>query len=141
MVPVIFIDTNVFLYRAGDDPDWRDAAARALVRFRDRGEVLITNAEVLQEILHHYFGRRRPLVARAVHRVAVETCAEIIPVTEHHTARALALLLGHPELSARDAIHVATMEERGIRTILSADSDFDPVPGVDRIDPRDLVRA
>lgn len=103
--------------------------------------VLVTNAEVLQEILHHYFARRRPFMAQAVHRAALELCNEIIPVTDGHTIRALELLLEHEQLPARDALHVATMEGRGIRAILSADQDFDPVSSVDRIDPRDFVRA
>ena len=136
-----FVDTNVFLYRAGADPDWRARCDRALLGARDSGVALATNAEVLQEILHHYFSRGRPRLARSVHRAALEFCDEIIPVTEHHTTRALALLLEHERLPARDAFHIATMEDRGIRSILSADSDFDAVAGVDRIDPRDFGRA
>ena len=137
----IFVDANVFMYRAGADPDWRKTCQEALLQARETGVMLATNAEVLQEILHHYFARRRPFMAQAVHRAALELCNEIIPVTDGHTIRALELLLEHQQLPARDAIHVATMEDRGIRTILSADQDFDPVPGVDRIDPRDFVRA
>lgn len=137
----VFLDTNVLMYRAGGDPEWRQACGRALLHAREAGVRLATNAEVLQEILHRYFSRRRPLLAQAVHRAALEFCDEIIPVTEHHTTRALALLLEHERLSARDAVHVATMEDRGIRTILSADQDFDAVPSVDRIDPRDFVRG
>ena len=137
----LFVDANVFMYRAGADPDWRDTCNRALLGARDSGAALATNAEVLQEILHHYFSRRRPQLARSVHRAALEWCDEIIPVDERHTSRALELLLEHRQLPARDAIHVATMEDRGIRTILSADRDFDPVPNVDRIDPRDFVSA
>lgn len=137
----IFVDANVFMYRAGADPEWRNTCQDALRRAQETGVMLATNAEVLQEILHHYFARRRPFMAQAVHRAALELCNEIIPVTEGHTNRALSLLLDHQELPARDAIHVATMEDRGIRTILSADRDFDPVPSVDRIDPRDFVGA
>ena len=135
----VFLDANVLMYRAGADQRWRDACGRALLHASEAGFPLVTNAEVLQEILHRYFAERRPLLAQAVHRAAVEFCDEIIPVTEHHTSRALTLLLRHGRLSARDAVHVATMEDRGIRTILSADQDFDAIPGVDRIDPRDFV--
>ena len=140
-VAAIFVDANVFMYRAGTDPNWRKTCQEALLHARATGVTLATNAEVLQEILHHYFARRRPLMARAVHRAALDLCDEIIPVTQGHTVRALALLLDHQGLPARDAIHVATMEDRGIRAILSADRDFDPVPSVDRIDPRDFVSA
>ncbi|MDE2880274.1 MAG: PIN domain-containing protein [Acidobacteriota bacterium] len=137
----IFVDANVFMYAGGVDVRWRETCDAALGRLQKSKVRVVTNAEVLQEILHRYFSQQRPGDAQTVHRAARELCDEIIPVTEGHTNRALALLLEHQQLPARDAIHVATMEDRGIRTILSADRDFDPVPSVDRIDPRDFVRA
>ena len=137
----IFLDANVFMYAVGMDPGWRETCDAAVERLQEINVRVVTNAEVLQEILHRYFSQRRPGDARTVYRAALEFCDEIIPVTEHHTTRALGLLLEHPRLSARDAVHIATMEDRGIRTILSADQDFDAVPGVDRIDPRDFVRG
>ncbi len=139
--PVIFLDANVFMYAVGMDAEWRETCDAVMERLQERDVWVVTSAEVLQEILHRYFSQHRPGDARTVHRAAVALCDEIIPVTEHHTTRALALLLEHHRLSARDAVHVATMEDRGIRTILSADQDFDGVPGVDRIDPRDFVRG
>ena len=137
----IFVDANVFMYAGGVDASWRETCDAALDRLRKSKVRVVTNAEVLQEILHRYFSQQRPGDAQTVHRAARQLCDEIIPVTEGHTNRALTLLLEHQQLPARDAIHVATMEDRGIRTILSADQDFDPVPSVDRIDPRDFVSA
>ena len=135
----IFVDTNVFMYAVGVNARWRETCDAALDCLQKSTVRVVTNAEVLQEILHRYFSQQRPGDARTVHGAARELCDEIIPVTEGHTIRALALLLDHQQLPARDAIHVATMEDWGIRTILSADQDFDAVPSVDRIDPRDFV--
>ena len=90
---------------------------------------------MLQEILHRYFSIDRPDSARAVYRAATGICAEIVPITERHTARALDLLALYPRLSARDAVHVATMEDRRIRRILSTDRNFDALDLVERIDP------
>ena len=137
----IFVDANVFMYAGGVDARWRETCDAALDRLQKSKVRVVTNAEVLQEILHRYFWQQRPGDAQTVHRAARELCDEIIPVTEDHTLRALELLLEHQQLPARDAIHVATMEDRGIRTVLSADRDFDPVPSVDRIDPRDFGSA
>ncbi len=136
---VIFLDANVFMYAVGMDLEWRETCDAVVERLQESGVWVVTNAEVLQEILHRYFSQHRPGDAQTVHRAVLELCDEIIPVTEHHITRALALLFEHQRLSTRDAVHIATMEERGIRTILSADQDFDGVPGVDRIDPRDFV--
>ena len=137
----IFVDTNILMYAGGRDPEWRALCKGALRRLVDRDFTPVTNAEVLQEILHRYFSQRRIAAAGVVHRAAMELCAEIIPVTAQHTVRALQILLEHPQLPTRDAVHVATMEARGIQTMLSVDSDFDAVPSVDRRDPRDFGRG
>ena len=42
-------------------------------------------------------------------------------------------VLGHAELSAGDAIHVAVLQENGVTEILIFDSGFDGVPGVTRL--------
>ena len=131
----IFIDTNVFMYLAGDDPVRRSRCRSALHAAVERRVTLTTSAEVLQEILHRYFSINRPDSARTVYRAATEICAEILPITERQTARALDLLAHYPRLSARNAVHVATMEDRGIRRILSTDRDFDALDLVERIDP------
>lgn len=96
---------------------------------------LVTDVEVLQEILHRYFAIGKPDVAQSVYGTVVRLCDEILPLTEKHTTRALDLLLRYPRLSARDATHIATMEDRGMRRLLSTDTDFDGVREVQRIDP------
>ena len=131
----IFIDTNVFMYLAGNDATRRNRCRSTLHAAVATRATLTTSAEVLQEILHRYFSINRPESARTVYRAATRICAEILPITEQHTARALELLARHPRLSARDAVHAATMEARGIRRILSTDRDFDALEVVERIDP------
>lgn len=73
-----------------------------------------------------------------VYRSTVRICDQVLPVTEAHTARALALLVDNPRLSPRDAIHVATVETLGKPPILSTDRDFDTIASVRRIDPADF---
>ena len=136
----VFVDTNIFMYLAGDDPARRIRCRSALHAAVERRVTLTTSAEVLQEILHRYFSINRPDSARTVYRAATDICAEILPITERQTARALDLLAHHPRLSARDAVHVATMEDRGIRRILSTDRDFDALDLVERIDPLAIDR-
>ena len=38
-----------------------------------------------------------------------------------------------PQVSARDAVHLAVMEQHGIERILSFDSGFDGFPGITRM--------
>jgi hypothetical protein len=41
--------------------------------------------------------------------------------------------MGHPKISARDALHLAVMESQQIAQICSFDSGFDEFPGVTRL--------
>ena len=46
--------------------------------------------------------------------------------------RAKAIVLGRRPLSARDAVHVAVMEQHGINEIMTFDIGFDGHPGIAR---------
>jgi len=41
--------------------------------------------------------------------------------------------LEHPQMSARDAVHLAVMEQHGIEQILTFDAGFDGFPGIKRL--------
>jgi predicted nucleic acid-binding protein len=41
--------------------------------------------------------------------------------------------MGHPSISARDALHLAIMEAHGIQKIASFDRSFDGFPGIVRL--------
>jgi hypothetical protein len=123
------------MYAVGAEHPLKASCRAALKRAVDLRVRLVTDAEVLQEILYRYFSLDRPELARAVYRDTVSLCDEVMPVAEEHTARALELLFRYPRLSPRDAIHVATMEERSLRRLLSTDRDFDGLGLVERVDP------
>ncbi len=131
----IFLDANILMYAAGTDHPLREPCRHALERAVARRAPLVTDSEVLQEILYCYFAIRRPEVADVVYRAATRICIEVLPVAETHTARALQMLLDRTGLSPRDAIHVATMVSAGIRRILSTDTHFDGLGEVERLDP------
>lgn len=134
-----FLDANVLMYAAGSDHPLREPCRQALTKAVDQEVSLVTDAEVLQEILHRYFSIGRPETARTVHQSAVDLCDEVIPIAKEDTTRALELLLEHRSLTPRDAIHVATMESHGLELLLSTDRDFDSLSQVERIDPADFL--
>ena len=47
--------------------------------------------------------------------------------------RAKTILQGHPDLSARDAVHLAIMEHAGVERIMSFDRGFDNFPTIERL--------
>jgi predicted nucleic acid-binding protein len=131
----VFLDANILMYAVGGEHPLRAPCRTALARAVQDGIELVTDSEVLQELLYRYFAIHRPEIARAVYASATRLCREVLPVAESHTARALELLLERPDLPARDAIHAATMEGAGIRQILSTDRHFDGLEDIERIGP------
>ena len=134
-----FLDANVLMYAAGSAHPLREPCRDALARAVDQEVSLVTDAEVLQEILYRYFSIGRPESARTIHRSAIDLCDEVFPIDVKNTTRALELLLEHSALTPRDAIHVATMEYRGLEFLLSTDRDFDGLSQVERIDPTQFL--
>jgi hypothetical protein len=130
---VIFIDSNIPMYLVGPPHPHKADAHRLLeeaIVARDR---LVTSAEVLQEILHRYVAiQRKDLIQRTLDAVLGVT-DEVFPIERSDVERAKALLDGTKGLSARDAVHVAVMLRRDIRTIMSFDRGFDQVPGIERL--------
>ena len=79
---MIFVDANVFMYFVGADHPLRKEARDFFIRSRKRDRPLVTSAEVLQELLHHYLRRdRRPLLDAAFDLVG-STVDEVWPVEE-----------------------------------------------------------
>jgi predicted nucleic acid-binding protein len=142
-VEAYFLDANVLMYAAGGEHPLREPCRAALARAVEREVTLVLDAEVLQEILHRYFSIGRPELARAVYESAVRLSDEVLPIDEGHTARALELLLEHRTqgLTPRDAIHVATMERRGLTRLLSTDRDFDVLSQLERVDPASFASS
>ena len=129
---MIFIDSNIPMYLVGADHPNKEAARRLLERAITDGELLVTDAEVLQEILHRY--------AAIDHRDAIEPASaailgvvdEVYPIERADVERARRILLA-TRLSARDAIHVAIMRRHDVDRILTFDRAFDEVGGISRI--------
>jgi len=58
---------------------------------------------------------------------------EVFPVQAATVERAKAIVLARRKLSARDALHLAVMEEQGVNEILTFDAGFDGYPGITRL--------
>ena len=59
MLPAAFIDANVPIYAAGRDHPYREPCIRVLAAVNDNPEAFVANAEVFQEIMHHYLRTER----------------------------------------------------------------------------------
>ncbi len=129
---MIFVDSNIPMYLVGAPHPNKEAARTLLERAITDGEALVTDAEVLQEILHRYAAIDRRDAIGAATEALLGVVDEVFPVERIDVERAGRLVLATP-LSARDAVHVAIMRRRGVEQILSFDRGFDGVAGIVRI--------
>lgn len=130
---MIFVDSNVPMYLVGAAHPHKVDAQQLLERAIADGERLVTSAEVLQEILHRYVAIRRRDAIQPALDALLGVVDEVFPVEREDVERAKVILDGHPDLSARDAIHLAVMRRREVERVMSFDGGFDGVPGVARI--------
>lgn len=108
-------------------------AQRLRERLATRNRRLVSDAEALQEILHRYVAIRRRDAIQPAFDTLLGVVDEMFPITVETVTLAREVVLGSPDLSARDAIHVAVMRQHGVEEILSFDRGFDAAPGIRRI--------
>jgi len=133
MKGMVFIDSNVPMYLLGTDHPNKDQSRKILETLVAARRRLVTSAEVLQEICHGYCAiNRREYIQKAFDAIQ-GIVDQIFPITREDVERSKTILLGYHELSARDALHVALMQNLGIQEIFSFDSDFDRFPWINRI--------
>jgi len=94
---------------------------------------LVTDAEVLQEILRRYVAIDRRDAIQPAFDALLGLVDEVFPVDRGAVERARIIILGHRRLSARDAIHLSVMEQHGVSRIMSFDAGLDGFPGIARL--------
>jgi predicted nucleic acid-binding protein len=127
------VDANVIVY-AAIPSEYRESCLAVLAAIAaGKADGKISTA-VFEEVWHLELsgrvGRIRGLAERAY-----RAFTPLLPVTDDIVARALRLDV--KRLGSNDRIHVATALANGIDTIVSADSAFDRVHAIRRVDPLD----
>ena len=130
---MIFVDSNIPMYLVGAPHPHKADAQRLVERLISDRERLVTDAEVLQEILHRYVALNRREFIQPAFDALLGIVDLVLPVEGTSANRAKEIVLGHQKMSARDAVHLAVMEQHGIDRILSFDSGFDGFPGIARL--------
>lgn len=135
-----FIDANVPIYAAGRDHPLKAPCIQVLMLAADHSQAFVTDAEVLQELLHRYLSLRLWPQGQEVFRRFNQLMQERVEgVNASDVQRAAGLADSHLELSARDLLHAAVMQRLGVRRIISTDAGFDRLPEVERLDPAKIA--
>lgn len=130
---MILVDSNIPMYLVGSSHPHKADAQRLLEDCVARGERLVTDAEVLQEILHRYVALDRRDAIQPAFNALLGVVDEVFDVTLADVQLAKEIVLGVARLSARGAVHLAVMNHHRISRILSFDRGFDGHPGVVRV--------
>jgi uncharacterized protein len=130
---LILIDSNIPMYLVGAPHRHKNDAQRWLEKLASDRQRLVTDAEVLQEILHRYVAIHRREAIQPAFSALLRIVDEVLPVDRAIAERAKEIVIGYTQFSARDAIHLAVMEYHAIEQILTFDSGFDGFPGITRL--------
>ena len=130
---MILTDSNVPMYLVGASHPHKIDAQRSLERLIGDRRRLVTDAEVLQEILHRYTAIDRRDAIQPAFDALLGIVDDVLSVDYAVVEAAKRIVLGYTRLSARDAIHLAVMQQHGIEQLLSFDTGFDVFPGIRRL--------
>ena len=130
---MIFIDSNVPMYLVGAHHPNKTRAIELVDGLVRKGERLVTDAEVYQEILHRYTAIRRIDAIDAAFR-SLDAIADDVLTFGMPEIRIARTIIGSVDgVSARGALHVAIMRRNRVSRILSFDHGFDAVSGIERL--------
>jgi uncharacterized protein len=130
---VILVDSNIPMYLVGAPHAHKSDARRLLEKVVSERQSLVTDAEVLQEIMHRYVAIDRRDAIQPAFDALIGIVDQVLAVDRSIAERAKQIVLGYRQLSARDAVHIAVMEHHGIEQIMTFDSGFDGFPGIRRL--------
>ena len=139
MTLVSFVDTNVPIYAAGRDHPYKEPCARIIRLIAANPARFMTDAEVFQELMHHYLRTNRWTIGREVFsRFELLLHGRIEPTYPEDVRRASHMADETHQANSRDLVHASVMSRAGTSLIISADADFDMIPDLRRLDPMQL---
>jgi uncharacterized protein len=130
---MILVDSNIPMYLIGSPSPQKTDTQRWLEKLVSERQRLVTDAEVFQEILQRYTLVNRRHDIQPAFDALLNVVDEVFAIDGSVIARAKQIVLAYQRLSARDAVHLAVMEQHGIDRILTFDVDFDGFPGITRL--------
>jgi uncharacterized protein len=127
------------MYAGGGPHALRQPCIDVLRLIGEHPAEFVTDAEVLQELLHIYKARQQWPAGRVVFDgFAFLMRGRVEPLMVSDVQGASTFADTYPRLSARDLVHLAVMRRQGVTRVVTADKGFDGIPGIERLDPTRL---
>lgn len=121
------------MYLVGEEHPRKRDTISILEELSSEKRKLVTSVEIFQELLHRYTAIQRQKDIQIVFDALYGLVEEVFSISRDDVFNAKDLILRYPQLSARDALHVAVMNRHKIDTILSFDRGFDSLVNIKRI--------
>lgn len=135
----MLLDANIAMYAEGREHRYQQPCKRVMELAKANSSDYCVDTEMLQEILYVYYSRGETDRGIGVAQDILGMFPTIIPITAAEITIAMRLMSGTRSLSARDAIHAAVVINHDLQGIVSADQDFDRIPGLRRFDPMEAA--
>lgn len=141
-----FIDTNVIMYARGREHPYKAACSQIIFKIADGSfsrnlGIPAVDTEVFQEIIYRYSLEKKLETAIQVCRDLLVIGPKILPVdrAEVETTLKLAEKYSNKGVHPRDLVHTAVMINNKIKRIITADTHFDIIEEVERVDPLEVI--
>lgn len=132
---MLLLDANIAIYAQGREHRYQHPCRRVMELARANSSDYCVDTEMLQEILYVYFSRGETGRGIGVAQDLIGMFPTIIPITVAEITTATQLMSQSSGLASRDAIRAAVVFDHGLDGIVSADQDYDRIPGLRRFDP------
>lgn len=109
------------MHAVGREHPLKSEARAFFVEHTASGEVLVSSAEVLQELMHAYVPVNRLDALDAALTLARARLGSIWPLEAEDVELARSLVDRHPALAARDLVHLASCTRRGVSAVKTFD--------------------
>jgi predicted nucleic acid-binding protein len=135
-----FLDVNVPIYAAGRNHTYKESCAWIMTEITEGRMDVVIDTEIIQEVLYRYGAIREWQLAVTIANSLLTIMPKIYPIYPADISSAVKLFEQYASkgVTARDVIHIAVMRNNGLTQIISADTHFDYVEHIKRLDPRAL---
>ena len=135
----MYIDSNIFVYAATDVGRLSEECKRIIHHINTGPLTFIASFLVLDEViwtLKKKIGKEDAII---ISKTILSLPIRWITV---HRSIMMNMIEIHERsgLDPRDALHVSSMKEFGVSTIISEDSDFDRVDGIERLTASEYLK-
>ena len=131
------------MYAAGKTHPYKESCAWTMTEIAKRRLSVVIDTEIIKEDLYRFGGLRKWEIAVRMSENLLELVPDVLPVTKADARNTVRLLesYGPAGIPVRDLIHVGVMQNHEINKIISTDSHFDQVEGVERLDPKEIFEG